>query len=437
MPTNDFEKKVQEEMTEFKLRPSDDVWLIVEEKIRERKRRRFLFWLFPLLIGGGAALYFFGGKNKPIGQMGETVVINKGKNNNPVPKTNEPNLQINSSIKQNEDNIPGSSIQAISGRVINKEIKVKPAFNKKNSLARSVTQEWTSQNQPVTIQEEIADTSHFIAPAFGFRVAAGSPPLSIGSPRFGKMSNLPPSLMASSLHRPSRQPRWVIGLKGGDFNISDPILGGSGKKLFSGNLNSPGSGSGVGNINYITESVPKAAFSYGFTVSREFPIGRKHFFKTGLGFAQYSNLRQVGDFRDSLASPTFSNYDQSNGFYRGGSTQTFKSRYQVIEIPISLLWKIGKGNKLPLEMETGLLYGRIIQARGLVYGGYGYFDDRDFIRKNQWQINLGIGTYFFNKTKHPIGLGLNFQSGLGSFYKNQVADPKTAGFAGIKISRSL
>ena len=40
MQENEFEKRIQEEMGEFRLRPSDAVWEKVEEQLKKKKRRR-------------------------------------------------------------------------------------------------------------------------------------------------------------------------------------------------------------------------------------------------------------------------------------------------------------------------------------------------------------------------------------------------------------
>jgi len=58
MQANEFEKKVQQTMDGFRLRPSDDVWQNVERRIRERKRkRRIIFFILFSLIGLALAGY--------------------------------------------------------------------------------------------------------------------------------------------------------------------------------------------------------------------------------------------------------------------------------------------------------------------------------------------------------------------------------------------
>ena len=50
MRENEFEKRVQQQMEEFKLRPSDAVWEKVEEELRKKEKRRVVFFIF-LLVG--------------------------------------------------------------------------------------------------------------------------------------------------------------------------------------------------------------------------------------------------------------------------------------------------------------------------------------------------------------------------------------------------
>ena len=46
MQENEFEKRIQEEMGEFRLRPSETVWEKVEEQLKKKKRRRVVFFIF-------------------------------------------------------------------------------------------------------------------------------------------------------------------------------------------------------------------------------------------------------------------------------------------------------------------------------------------------------------------------------------------------------
>ncbi|MBL7751805.1 MAG: hypothetical protein JNN29_10480 [Chitinophagaceae bacterium] len=460
MPTNNFEKRVQEEMEGFKLPPSDDVWLIVEEKIRERKRRRFLFWLLPILLGGAMATYFL--LNRPDSnasselttvqpttvkeaikkeQESSNMTVDPGANTLPTPK--EKAGKNASGLSSGPEQITASPELAIERKRSNtiKPLKDKNVTNPEpvnESVGFITSPEEIPAGKPVlernTLPEITDQVKRSIAPANLFKVQPESLKNGWFSSGFHWMETL--DAESPSIVKPSsrRSPKWIFAVKAGGYNIADPLFGGTSEKAFAGNLNGPGSGTGNSSATIISETLPKAAFSYGFMVGRQFPVGPKHYFKTGLGFAQYSHVRQVGAYRDSAASPNFSLSDQSAGFYRGGTFTNFRSRYLVLELPMSMMWKIGKSKNLPLQLETGLLYGQVIKARGLVYGGYGYFDDRDQVRKSQWQLQLGFGTSLFNASRHPLGIGLTYQAGLHSFYKKEVGDLKASHFSGVQLT---
>ena len=55
MADHQFEKKLSQQMADFKLKPSAEVWQQVERQIKEDKRRRRWFFILPL------AALFLGG----------------------------------------------------------------------------------------------------------------------------------------------------------------------------------------------------------------------------------------------------------------------------------------------------------------------------------------------------------------------------------------
>ena len=65
MSANEFEKNVRKEMDEFKVQPSGEVWLKIEDRIREKKRKRriifFILFSFIALMLGGYGIYNFSG----------------------------------------------------------------------------------------------------------------------------------------------------------------------------------------------------------------------------------------------------------------------------------------------------------------------------------------------------------------------------------------
>lgn len=60
MPESEFEKQVQQELEQLKLRPTAEVWQNVEKELRKKKRRRVVFFIF--LLAGLALLGYPGYK---------------------------------------------------------------------------------------------------------------------------------------------------------------------------------------------------------------------------------------------------------------------------------------------------------------------------------------------------------------------------------------
>lgn len=61
MPANDFEKQVQQIFEDLRMKPSQEVWPKVEERIKkDKRRRRFIIWLplLTLLLGAGGYWLF-------------------------------------------------------------------------------------------------------------------------------------------------------------------------------------------------------------------------------------------------------------------------------------------------------------------------------------------------------------------------------------------
>ena len=130
MPENEFEKKVSSEMQELKFKPSEAVWLRVEERIRKKKKRRVVVIIFLLaglaLLGYWQWDDFFGGKKNEIAN----VEKQNGTNSNTSNEVNNTptNKQASETIKQEEIKNPND--KTISDKIIND----KPVANKKDII---------------------------------------------------------------------------------------------------------------------------------------------------------------------------------------------------------------------------------------------------------------------------------------------------------------
>ena len=83
MPENEFEKKISSEMHELKFKPSEQVWLRVEERIKTKKKRRIFIVIFLLaglaLLGYWQRTNLFGGQKNDIAKKVTTDSPEKSK----------------------------------------------------------------------------------------------------------------------------------------------------------------------------------------------------------------------------------------------------------------------------------------------------------------------------------------------------------------------
>src|SRR5262245_14802705 len=89
MQENEFEKRVQQGLEEFRLRPSGAVWQKVEEGIKKKKKRRAVFFIF-LLAGlsllGYSGYFLLNQSNQSLTEKNSTLP-----NNNDAIKENRSN----------------------------------------------------------------------------------------------------------------------------------------------------------------------------------------------------------------------------------------------------------------------------------------------------------------------------------------------------------
>lgn len=73
MQENEFEQQVRHQLEQLQFKPSDEVWLKVEQEIRSRKRRRIMFWIpaaAAMLALSFGAWWFIGKENGAMQQTG-------------------------------------------------------------------------------------------------------------------------------------------------------------------------------------------------------------------------------------------------------------------------------------------------------------------------------------------------------------------------------
>jgi len=131
MPENEFEKKISSELQQLKFKPSETVWMKVEERIQKKKKRRVFIIVFLLagiaLLGYWQWNNFFGKKKSEVAQT-ETSTLEKNnvtdQNDQAIKKEDSLNKkkQIEEAeVKNKDENEKKETLTIVSTNKINKD----------------------------------------------------------------------------------------------------------------------------------------------------------------------------------------------------------------------------------------------------------------------------------------------------------------------------
>ena len=127
MPENEFEKKFSSEMHDLKFKPSEQVWLRVEERIKKKKKRRIFVIIFLL---AGLSLLGYWQRSNLFGESENDIAKTEKKNENNSKPATEKNNSINtqtsettnqSEIKKTEDKV--NSEQSTNNKTVSEKLE--------------------------------------------------------------------------------------------------------------------------------------------------------------------------------------------------------------------------------------------------------------------------------------------------------------------------
>src|SRR6185503_17289001 len=144
MPENEFEKKVSSELQQLRFKPSEAVWMKVEERIRKKKRRRVFIILFLLagiaLLGYWQWDNFFGETKGGIVKTGTPVQADNDATTRNEPnvkeddKSNTESKEIKTADKKNTDNEKKVTKTDILTNKNANNIPIQPVVEKKKNV---------------------------------------------------------------------------------------------------------------------------------------------------------------------------------------------------------------------------------------------------------------------------------------------------------------
>ena len=467
MPENKFEKKVQQEMLGFRVKPSAEVWPKVEERIRKKKKRRVFIIIFLIaglaLLGYWQSFNYFNAEKSLV--TGSDQVNSENKlNNDSVKILSIPGNKDHTII--NED--PGTEnyqtdINKLKpdnrkNRLVNEVIKpdknrnadfikpVEPAISKQqlNEISKK------EKDQPMKTAVSTDSSAKTIVEETGQVVnktintdSSSSAPLKSGIVNIGnpgkkdsiQINNLVVDELIKSKESliAKKALRWGVHFTPGISMLNDRFF-------YFGSTKSADlafiSGSGAGTPP-AGPSESKAGFAFqagGFLqkdISPRLPL------TAGLQYSYYSDRIRIGSPRDSLlnlSSQLQSRQDASVVYNAGNTTRNYTNRYHFIELPVSILVQLNKKTDQPFYLSMEFKASRLISTNALVYdtafGGIYYNSDRLF-NKTHFSLSTGL-MWSVQSKKLQWSFGPVFEVYLNQLLDNPLDKNKYLMMPGLK-----
>jgi len=496
MPENEFEKKVSSEMQELKFKPSEQVWLRVEEKIRKKNKRRVFVIIFFL---AGLALLGYWQRSNLFGEKKNDIAkTEKQKENNPrtsdetnnsstIDKSTETTKQeetTNNTADKNVDDKLTADRSVIDKRrivVSNNETK-KPKNNKKNEArVKPASEKTKTEQRPEIISDVVSANSQKQNPVDDIK---GKDTFNIKTsiktdlkqdevkqievkPLENKIDSAKAEILqpekvvietkdtvtknelakdsaAVVIEKKPLEKKWKWGLHftPGFSSLNDGSISiGSNKSADALNYqSSAGSGTGVPPARQKPSDVkPGFAFQAAVFVQRQ--LSSRTSLSLGMQYGYYSNILHIGNRRDSLiGNSQLANFldDKANFVYNaGGDTVKYTNRYHFIELPFLFQWQLNKNKTTPFTWSTGLTVGQLIATNAIMYdtafNGI-YYQNKKQLNRTQFSFSTGFSWTLANNKRTQWSLGPVANIHLNRLIDNPFENKKYLFFVGLRTA---
>lgn len=444
MPENKFENKVQQEMLGFKIKPSEAVWLNVEERIRKKKRRRFFFIIFFFaglsLLGYWQRDFLFADsdvlsvesttihndkildseaiKTTAAAEYNKQAVTNSAKESvQPSATVTEkpiisPKKKIGSSVNKKEKTtaqvlLTTKKMPSVTNKATSKEIAV--SQNTTDKTLKEVTTEEKSivvKNSADSIsdfrteklvEEDIANKIQINSIQKTEKEADLIAVAKILSDSTLK-NELPADTLTVQKNASAKSAKWKWGLHitPGNAYLNEYIFSISSNKNFRGigaNTSSVGSPSLIPPAD---PSIRESGFSLQLGGFAQRKISSRMELSLGLQYSYYSDHILVGARRDSVLnfSPQLMAISDASIVYGAANSYTnYTSSYHFIELPVTMHIRLNKNLNKPFNLNLGVVAGQMFASNALVYdrsfGGI-YFKNKSQFNKTQFSFTSGF-----------------------------------------------
>ena len=486
MPENEFEKKISSEMQDLRFRPSENVWLRVEERIKKKKKRRIFVVIFLL---AGLSLLGYWQRSNLFGES-ENDVAKTEKHNDEISKAaNETN---NSSINQNTETTKKKEPQNTTGDAVNDKVKDDKSPDDKKDIAVSKNEisktkkikdenkvKPESKKNPIENEAEISidivsansktknqvvdDRSKDLktnpetktkpdevnpAEVKPVENKIDSAKAGIGEQEKNATTKTDTLLKAEQREAPlapivkkdpsAKKWKWGLHITPGISSLNDNGIALGGSKSFAAlDQNTAGSGPATPVPVRQKPSDIKTGFALQVGAFAQRQLSSRTSISVGLQYGYYSNVLHIGSMRNPGNAQLFSVPGRTaNQVYNaGGDTTKYTNSYHFIELPFLFQWQLNKNKTKPFTWSTGLTMGQLIASNAIMYdtafNGV-YYQNKSQLNKTQFSLSTGFSWTIANNKQMQWNLGPVANFHLAKLIDNSFENKKYLFFVGLR-----
>lgn len=427
MPEHNFEKQVHTLMDTFHLEPSGEVWTQVQSRIAKRKKRRFIFFVLPLaglMLAGSMWFIYPSIYRQPVAATNEPVIIEKDNNNSTGGVT----------ILQEQVPVPAQPAAKVTEKLYTQTGKknrnegqtLVPHWRELRVLPPGFTESW---HPPIDSTSE--SPVHPDAVPVGPQLAM-SPPFNNEVPVLLTARDTPlPVLQANSfddtavalpaLFARNKKIQWNVmattGIsKTGSGHFTNVF---SEEKAAANPLPNTG-GTGVPTV----VQKPKNGTSFSVGIAAQKSLSPRSTILAGIQYLYASDQIRAGIYRDTVLPLQNSFSNRLNGYYAGNS-RWYTNRYHFIELPVYYQYTAARYRKVPVHLQAGIIYSRLLATNGLLYDpafmGI-YYHQQEQFNRSVFGLGAGMAFQLINTKKISASMGPHFRSSITPVHRS-AADP--------------
>jgi hypothetical protein len=495
MPENEFEKKISSEMQELKFKPSENVWLRVEERIKKKKERRIFVVIFLLaglaLLGYWQRGNLFGEQKNDIAKTtqkdsagdeqkednsqsaneinnsseikqntettkseetknttGKTadnkliddrsvvdkkdIAVSKNESNRPK-KNNEETNGKPESVKNKKNNKPEASIAIISAN-----------SKKKKGLDNDQSKDLKTNSEMTTKQGEVNQTE--VKPVESkidsTKAVTGEQEKDTATKKDTLLKADPtkdPAPQVIKKDPSAKKWKWGLHITPGISSLNDNDIS-FGRGNFADAFayqNPSGSGTGAQPPPRQKPSEIKAGFAFQVGGFAQRQLSSRTNLSMGLQYGYYSNALHIGNIRSSGNNQFFSvSGRNANQVYNAGSDTTkYTNSYHFIELPFLFQWQLNKNKAKPFIWNIGFTVGQLISSNAIMYdtafNGV-YYKNKSQLNKTQFSLSTGFSWTIANNKQVRWNLGPVADLHLSKLIDNPFENKRFLFFVGLR-----